>query len=56
MHIEPRTGLRAAATMVVALLLLSSVPVALSQQSGPGWRPVNIVYIGDVHGKFEPCG
>ncbi|MDO9173032.1 MAG: hypothetical protein Q7W29_14500 [bacterium] len=56
MHIEPRAGLRAAATTVVALLLLSSVPVALSQQSAPDWRPVNIVYIGDVHGKFEPCG
>jgi hypothetical protein len=53
---QSRTDLRAATKMLVALLLLSSVPAALSQQSDPSWLPVNIVYIGDVHGKFEPCG
>lgn len=40
----------------IAALLLSAVPAALSQKSDPSWLPVNIVYIGDVHGKFEPCG
>lgn len=50
-----RSG-RSAVTAAIAVLLLSAVPAALSQQSNPNWLPVNIVYIGDVHGKFEPCG
>jgi len=56
MRTNTSTERRAATTMLVSLLLLSSVPVALSQQTDAGWLPVNIVYIGDVHGKIEPCG
>ncbi|MBK6898834.1 MAG: hypothetical protein IPH09_06070 [bacterium] len=52
----PRAELRAVTTALVTLLLMTSVPAALSQQADAGWLPVNIVYIGDVHGKFEPCG
>lgn len=56
MRNQSRAELRAVKTALATLLLLTSVPVALSQQADAGWRPVNIVYIGDVHGKFEPCG
>ncbi len=56
MTTNSRADLRAVTTALVTLLLLSSVPVALSQQTDPSWQPVNIVYLGDVHGKFEPCG
>ncbi|MDO9694036.1 MAG: hypothetical protein Q7W56_04845 [Candidatus Latescibacteria bacterium] len=55
MNTTSRTS-RRAVTAAIAALLLSAVPAALSQQTDPSWLPVNIVYIGDVHGKFEPCG
>jgi RNA:NAD 2'-phosphotransferase (TPT1/KptA family) len=60
MSVISRSGIssagRRAVMAAIAALLLSAVPAALSQKSDPSWLPVNIVYIGDVHGKFEPCG
>ena len=56
MRTHSRAEPRAVTTLLVTLLLSSVVPVALSQQEDPSWLPVNLVYTGDVHGKFEPCG
>jgi hypothetical protein len=34
---------RNAVTAAIAVLLLSAVPAALSQQSNPNWLPVNLI-------------
>lgn len=38
---------------------LADVGDALAQAAasqGPNWKPVTLVYVGDVGGKIEPCG
>lgn len=44
--------------LAAALVGAGAVPEAAAQAAGQGegWKPVTIVYVGDVGGKIEPCG
>lgn len=45
--------------LAAALVGAGAVPEAAAQTAagqGEGWKPVTIVYVGDVGGKIEPCG
>ncbi|HRX51555.1 MAG TPA: hypothetical protein P5571_09345 [Candidatus Krumholzibacteria bacterium] len=46
--------LLAAALLGPAAAREAAAQAALGEN--PGWKPVTIVYVGDVGGKIEPCG
>jgi len=46
--------------LLLVAALAGGVTAAATAQTAagenPGWKPVTIVYVGDVGGKIEPCG